>query len=186
MTSWPGRTRVIAGTLSGALLAVMFVTRPGFLGGILALFSGASSDPSVTSRTNSYSIVALYWDHHRWLGRGVGTLLPRYWIFDNMYLNLLVSGGVAVIAGLAWLFFVAGASAVRAARRLPNRSDKQLATAGLAGVVSGAVSLALFDGFAFPQATGTLFLLMGLCGAVFRLASESEVEEPSPVRPEVG
>ncbi len=39
-----------------------------------------------------------------------------------------------------------------------------------ASIVVGFVSLALFDVFAFPQTMGMIFLLLGLAGAVSRLA----------------
>ncbi len=183
MTSWSRQARLVAGGLTALTLPVMFVAKPGLLGGLGALFSGASSDPSVTSRTNSYSIAAFYWEHHPWLGRGVGTLLPRYWIFDNMYLNLLVGGGLVVVAALLWLLLVAARSAVRASRRFTAPADKQLATAGLAGVLAGGLSLAFFDSLAFPQATGTLFLLIGLSGATFRLASDPKAVAAVPAEP---
>lgn len=179
--SWPPRTRLLAAAGGVVMMAVMFVAVPGLLGSLRGLFSGASSDPSVTSRTNSYAVVGYYWDHHPWLGRGLGTFLPRYWIFDNMYLNLLVTGGVAIILAFAIVVLVASWASIRAGRLVREQTDKQLALAALGGTLAGAVSLALYDGLSFPQASGTLFLMIGLCGATYRLARAETEDAPAEV-----
>jgi hypothetical protein len=40
----------------------------------------------------------------------------------------------------------------------------------VAAVLAAAAGLAFYDGFSFPTATGVLFVLMGLAGALRRLA----------------
>lgn len=168
MTSWGRTVRLVASGALLAVLAVMFVTMPGFIGSLRGLFVGASEDPSVTSRTDSWAMVGEYWSRHPWLGRGVGTFLPEYWILDNQYLNLLVGGGVVTLAALLLLFGTAVRAGVGAARVADDPHDRQLAVALVAGVSAGALSWALFDAAAFPQAAGALFVLIGMCGAVHR------------------
>jgi hypothetical protein len=63
-----------------------------------------------------------------------------------------------------------------------------LATALAASVSSGYVSLSFFDAFAFPMTMGTLFLLIGLSGALrdhtLRSASrESPGQSPASAFP---
>ncbi len=166
---WKAKTRLIAAGVAAVLMAGTFVVLPGFLGTLKGLFSGASNDPSVMSRTESYRIAGLYWDHHLWLGRGVGTFDPKYWVFDNMYLNLLVSGGVLCVVALVVLIAVSIRSALQARRLSTLPADRELAIAALAGVLAGAFALATFDVFGFAQAQDTFFLLVGLCGALLRL-----------------
>ncbi|MFT4287058.1 O-antigen ligase family protein [Nocardioides sp.] len=169
--AWNGRTRLIAVGASLLVLCVAFVMLPGFLGTLAGMFLGAGSDPSVASRTDSYRIVEEFWSHHLWIGRGVGTFLPKYWILDNEYLILLIGAGVLGLAALLGLILTAVAVAARAAalaRRAGDDSTRQLCVAALGGTLAGAVSMALFDGFSFPQAAGMFFLCLGICGALPR------------------
>ena len=48
---------------------------------------------------------------------------------------------------------------------------RDLAMALLASVASASVGYALFDGFAFPTMASVSFLLVGLCGALWRLTA---------------
>jgi hypothetical protein len=50
----------------------------------------------------------------------------------------------------------------------------------LAASISGASAVAFFDIFAFPQAAGLVFLLLGLCGATYRLHRRDERATRTP------
>lgn len=163
------RARLLAAGGFLVTITAMFVALPGFIGSITGLFKGAGSDPSVASRTDSYAVVLEYWGHHPWLGRGVGTFLPEYWILDNQYLNLLLGGGLVGLAAQLVLFASAVASGVAAGRLAGEPHDRLLAYALVAGVCAGAVSWALFDVAAFAQAAGMLALLIGMTGAALRV-----------------
>jgi O-antigen ligase len=182
MVAWPPRVRFAASGAAVVLLAVMFVAVPGFIGTLRGLFVGASGDPSVKSRTNSYAVVQSFWENHLWLGRGLGTFLPKYWILDNMYLQLVIGVGIIGLVGLLGLVLVCVTAGSRAASRLHDPLDRQLAIAAVAGTLAGAGSLALFDTFAFPQAAGTFFLVMGVCGGVHHCAM-AETSGPDEVTP---
>lgn len=173
------RARVVASVLGVLALMSLFVVRPGFLGALGQLFTGAGEDPSVASRTESYAVLLDYWSNRPWLGRGVGTFLPQYWIFDNEYLLLLAGGGVVVVLALLGLFVVTTVSALRTRARAQQPDDRMLVMALLAGAAAGAVSAAFFDAFSFPQAAGCLFVLIGLVGAVATV-HESGGERPGP------
>ena len=184
LLGWGMRARLAGLGAALLLLTVAAVTIPGLLGSLRGLFVGAAEDPSVTSRSDSWSVGWDSWSSHPWLGRGVGTFLPRYWIFDNQYLNLLVGGGVVVVGALLVLVVVAVNASLRAARRCTG-NERQLAFALAAGIVGGAVSLALFDAFSFPQALGSFFLLVGLAGSLHRQSrSGSASPEPATASPD--
>jgi O-antigen ligase len=173
MLGWQARRRwQMLGVGALGLIAMLVVT-PSLLNSIFRLFSGASDDPSISSRTGSFDLAGEFVSRSPLLGRGLGTFLPRYRIFDNQYLLLLVT--VGLLGTVA--FLALGVVAVRTLHRVRRRSDdvdiKDLATSLIASIVVGFVSLALFDAFAFPQTMGTIFMLIGLAGATHRLTGSS-------------
>ena len=176
--SWNHRQRLNALFLLLVTSALMYLSVPGLLGTILNLFSRAGEDPSVGSRTGSYEIAGAFIADSPVLGRGFGTFLPKYWILDNGYLGLLIEGGVVGLTGLLAVL-AAGVLAARRARTWsPDPDDQQMARAIMASIVAGAAGLAFFDAFAFPQSAGGLFFMLGLAGAMHRLARHSRPDEP--------
>lgn len=174
--SWNGRQRIAAFFVLIAATAGMYVSVPGLLGTIVGLFSNASEDPSVASRTASYDIAGVFVANSPIVGRGFGTFLPRYWILDNGYLGLLIEGGVVGLVGLLAVF-VSGVLAARQARRWStNDGDRQLATALMASIVAGATGMAFFDTFSFPQSAGGVFLALGLAGAMRSIMEQRRTE----------
>lgn len=167
---WSGRARVVGGLIGAAVLVVVYFTVPGLAGTLRGLFQGAAEDPSVQSRTGSYAVVTHLVGQSPFLGRGYGTFLPRYWILDNMYLQAVIEIGLIGLAALLGLVLTAMWSALRAGRVATVRSERETARAVLAGLMAGGVGLALFDAFSFPESAGTLFLLIGLAGALHRIA----------------
>lgn len=167
----------ICGLAGGVLmLAVFYVSVPGFIGTLRGLFVGFSEDPSVRSRTGSYEVVLEFFSRSPLVGRGLGTFLPEYWILDNMYLQFLIEIGVLGLLATLGLFVTAMTVCLRARRDLPAQRDRDLATGLAAGVAAGATSFAFFDGLAFPQAAFCLFLMVGMCGAYWRLAEPARRE----------
>lgn len=166
---WSWKTRLVALGCVAAMVVVVGVVVPGLLGTITALFTGISEDNSAASRTGSYDVAALFVSHSPWLGRGFGTFLPRYQVLDNAYLMILIDSGIVGLAALLAMIGAAAFCAARAARLAAVPFDAEVAQSLLAGIVAGAVGFAFFDGFAFPQAAGTWFLLMGLAGASWRI-----------------
>jgi polysaccharide biosynthesis protein PslJ len=193
--SWnlAARLRALAAVL--AIAVVVYVSVPGVLGTITRLFTGASDDPSITSRTGSYDLAAQLFQRSPLLGRGFGTFLPRYWILDNGYLGLLIEGGILAVAGLLTLIVVAALAARKARRAAVDDFDRALAQALVASIAAGACGLAFFDTFAFPQTAGCFFLLLGLAGGMRRLTlgqpgkterADIVTEMPQPVVPLAG
>lgn len=169
---WPPERRKVF--LIGLLVATvaLFAAVPRLFGTISSLFRNLGDDPSITSRTDSYADALEYIVHWPIFGRGMGTFLPKYRIFDNQYLVLLVSIGVV---GTVAFLILAGTGVVVSLRRAWSVRDpatRDLSLSIGASVAAGAASLAMFDAFAFPMTMGTFFLILGIAGAVYRLTGE--------------
>jgi O-antigen ligase len=161
------------GVVAAVILAgVLYVTVPGMVGTLRGLFLGIADDPSVLSRTDAYAVAAEFLARAPVIGRGLGTFLPKYWIVDNMYVQLVVEIGLLGIAAILALFLTAIFCAWRARRLFPPGRDRDLATGLMASLAAGATSFAFFDALSFPQAAFCMFLLMGTAGALWRIARE--------------
>ena len=162
----------IAGRIAGAASAMcigVFLLVPGMLGTVLGLFTHAGADSSVESRTGSYALAGLFFERSPLFGRGFGTFLPSYRIFDNQYLQSLIEVGAVGLLALLTLF-VSSAYAAAQTRRITASPDIAVVAQGLlASVWVGATGLAIFDGFSFPMGAGALFLMLGLSGSLYRL-----------------
>lgn len=167
---WAPQVRRAAAVATTGLLLVVFMTIPGMVGTLLGMFTSAGSDTSTLSRVDSYSTAGRFIEVSPLFGRGFGTFLPSYRILDNQYLLLLIEVGVAGTAAFLFLMAVGVVSALRARRLTTDFVAQQRAQSLAAAVAAGAVGLAFYDGFSFPMATGTLFLLLGVTGAQLRLA----------------
>jgi O-antigen ligase len=165
----------------GAAL-VMRAAIPGLLGTVTSFFTNASTDNSVTGRTQDYAQIDAFFRETPILGRGLGTFRPEdYFFLDNQYLLALVEGGIVLLVAtiLFFLFVVAacrGAS-VRAARAV----DASRAQAVMAAVLAIGVSGAFFDLFSFAQVTVLTFILAGVAGALWRQGVDDGVPIPSTV-----
>lgn len=177
LPSWRGATRLWAALSACGVLVVAGIAVPGLLGTLRGMFLGAAQDSSVQSRTSSWPIAESYLARSPLLGRGYGTFLPKYWIFDNLYLNFIVQAGLIGLGSLLILLLVALYVSRAAARRFVEQQDRDLAQSLFASVAAGSVSLFFFDGFAFPQSAGCLFLAIGMGGAAWRLANLSLISQ---------
>jgi O-antigen ligase len=168
---WAPQVQVRAGFATVGLMGVFFVTVPGLIGTLTGMFTSLGSDTSTLSRVDSYGTAAMFIERSPVIGRGLSTFLPSYRILDNQYLLLLIEVGVLGTVAFA-LLMVAGIRAGLAARRWSTQTASALQAQSLAAAVAaGATGLAFYDGFSFPMASGTLFLMLGLSGAQLRLAS---------------
>lgn len=177
--SWTLAARVRAIAIALGFAVVIYVSVPGVLGTITKLFTGASDDPSIISRTASYDLAMQLFERSPLLGRGFGTFLPKYWILDNGWLGLLIEGGLLGVIGLLILVITAALAARNARQHAGDEFDRQLAQALVASIAAGACGLAFFDTFAFPQTAGCFFLLLGLAGGIRRLARAESRARPT-------
>ena len=181
--AWTWAVRTVVALLGTAMLAVAYVVVPGLLGTLLGLFTLGSDDPSVESRTGAYAVAWRIFLHSPVLGRGYGTFLPRYWILDNLYLQLFIEiGVVGVLVLLAWIG--CGLREARSASLAASGPERrELTRSFMAGLLAGAVTLLFYDSFSFPEACGAFFLLLGFCGLVGGLRDEEAAVSTPPRGP---
>ncbi|MDN3310114.1 O-antigen ligase family protein [Microbacterium oryzae] len=181
------RERLKAFIAGGAALVVVYVAVPGMIGTLRHLFQSAGSDTSVLSRTASLDVFSVLLPISPWTGRGLGTLLPQYRIFDNQYLLLLLELGVVGTVAFLALYVVAILSVVRCRTAPPAISG--LAVALAASCLVAVALSAFFDSFSFPKAFGLLALMPGLCGGAWSISerlpaafADHRIEETRDVR----
>ena len=167
---WSRSRRIVVAAGGLVLGVVLFATVPRLFGTITGLFRNAAEDPSITSRTESYDIAWQFIVQAPFFGRGLGTFLPKYRIFDNQYLLLMVSIGLVGTAALLVLLCIGIVMALRSGLASPAPDLRDLGFSIAAAIAAGSVSLATFDAFAFPMTMGTLFLVLGMAGAFHQLA----------------
>lgn len=180
--TWKPAVRRYALLVAAIGMAAVYVLIPGMAGTIVGLFSGATNDSSITSRTSSMTIVSQLFAIHPILGRGLGTLLPTYRILDDQYLGLLVEVGIVGLAAFVAILATATWSALSHRPGSPDPLWRQLGPALTASVAAGAALTLFFDSFSFQQASGLLLMIAGLCGGYRNLHRVPEVASvPSPV-----
>ncbi|MHC5797837.1 O-antigen ligase family protein [Lacisediminihabitans sp. FW035] len=166
-----------------AMVGVAYVASPRSITTLRYLFVSVGNDPSAASRSDSLGIVIEFFTRSPFFGRGFGTFLPQYRILDNQYFLLLIEVGLLGAILFVALITTAALSAGIAARGADDPLTQHVGFALVGSVVSGGILLALFDGLSFPQAAGTLFFFVGLCGAYWRLTRREDVVKDSADRP---
>jgi len=169
MVGWSRARRLHVLALMAAGLLAMLILTPNFINSIVGLFTGAGEDPSITSRTDSFALAGDFIARNPWFGRGLGTFLPKYRIFDNQYLLLLVSIGIIGVLAFLALGVTAAVTMFRLRARLRDEASRDLSMSLAASICAGFTCLFMFDAFAFPMTMGTLFLILGLGGALRRI-----------------
>ena len=159
------RLRVLGA--AAVLLGSVYVAVPGMAGTIRGMFLTLGNDSSSLSRTDSYSVALEIALRNVFFGRGFGTFLPHYRIFDNGYLTALVELG---LIGTVLLLLVLGCAAVGALRAgfstgARGSTVRAQGSAVAASLLAGGVLLAFFDGLNFSMSAALLFLMSGAAGA---------------------
>ncbi|MFA4894845.1 MULTISPECIES: O-antigen ligase family protein [Actinomycetes] len=162
----PRRYRAVIIVGGAILAAVVVVATPGLYGTVVGMFLGVGNDSSTQSRQAGLALAPVFLSAVPLLGVGAGTLLPRYFIFDNQWLGTLIETGILGVLAFAAIFVVAVWSAASAARRAERDDTRLVGRALAASTATAGLLLAFFDGLSFPIAAGLLFLLFGLCGAI--------------------
>ena len=183
LLAWPSHLRRLVYLSASVFVAALAIARPGFIQTISDLFAGASSDPSILSRTDSYPIAWSFIEHAPVFGRGMGTFLAAYWILDNQFLGSLIELGVVGLTCMLLLFLCGGVTAWQLRKaEVPPESiaspASRLAPALAAAIAAGCLSFAFFDAWSFYWVPSMLFLLFGCVGALRRLALEDAVKYP--------
>jgi O-antigen ligase len=180
--TWPRRLQAAALAGAVATVAAVRVAAPGVVGTVVGLFLHASSDDSVTHRTDDYARAAGYIAGSPLFGRGLHTFVPdQYFFIDNSYLlSILETGLIGLAATIA--FFIIGASVARGARkRCRDAAGRDLGQCIAASILAAMATTATYDSFAFPMVTTLTFLLVGCAGALWRFEGGSRVHATRPV-----
>ncbi|OAA25091.1 O-antigen ligase like membrane protein [Frankia sp. EI5c] len=169
-TGWPARVRLRALIIAPVFLVLMRLAVPGLLGTVRSMFSGIANDPSTSGRTSDYATVGYYFDQAPLFGRGFRTFLPDiYRTLDNQFLGGLVEIGAVGLVALILLFVVPLVCVVIALRRAPDQRSRDLIRALTASVFAVMLSYVTFDAMSFSLIASLTFLLLGCCGAAWRL-----------------
>jgi polysaccharide biosynthesis protein PslJ len=182
---WSWRLRYQLLIVAGTVAMAVAVARPGLLGTIKAMFLFLGDDPSIEGRLKDYALVEHWFAQRPWLGRGPRTLIPELYhgmVLDNQWLYTLVTQGVVGVAALAAVHVVAITLAVIALRRSARAEDRHLCLALIAAQAVSIVVAGTFDSFYYTTLTTTVALLMGVCGAVWRLTHPARTIRTSTVR----
>jgi polysaccharide biosynthesis protein PslJ len=179
---WSWRTRYNVLVSGVGLVTVLFVGKPGLLGTLRTLFTGAGEDPSVTGRTGRYGLVDHYFVQRPWLGRGTGTWLPpQYQYLDNQWFATALSTGLLGVAVQAALHITAIALAGIALHRSSRPEDRHLCAVLISTQLIGIFVEFTFDAFAFTTYLTTLSLMVGVCGTVWRFTHPTRTVRTSTV-----
>jgi O-antigen ligase len=147
------------------------------------MFTSVNEDPSISGRTDDYTVVGNYFAQRPLLGRGPGTLIPDlYLILDNQWLLTLVTGGLIGLAAFAALHLVSLTLAWIALRRSTRPEDRHLCAALISSVVVSMAVSATFDTLSFTTFSFTIALMCGFCGAVWRFTHPRRAVRTSSVR----
>ncbi len=153
------------------LIGAFTVFVPTLITTLTGLVINIGRDSSAQSRAKAFSLSWDFISAHPWLGHGFSTFLPQsYFFIDDQYLTTLIETGVIGLAALSALFVVAWVIVRRARRLSPGAEGRHLAQCLAATVLAAAISISDYDAFGFPMASGLTFMMLGSCGAYWRLA----------------
>jgi O-Antigen ligase len=179
----PPRQRVAAFTLVPIIIAGVFATSHGELGALAGSFTGASTDSSVTHRTDNYPYVEHLVSEAPWLGTGGGTYLPAnpLHILDNQYLTTAIELGLLGVGALTYFFLAPLVIALKACAKSRDPSLRMLCAALAGAALAGGVCSAFFDSLSFPLFYNVYAIGLGIIGACWRLAKREPPEGQTPI-----
>ncbi len=175
--TWPPARQRLTLMLVPVYLAATHVVAPHLLSTLGSLFQNGANDPSIAHRTANYAIIGSVMRHHWLFGTGgFGSFAPVRFdqVLDNAYLGHLFETGLFGVMSLLFLLFVALLAAHGGRRRSVGTSDRDLAQSLAASVAVVIPALFTFDTFAYPGVAGATFLVLGCCGALWRLATQEQ------------
>jgi O-antigen ligase len=182
--SWRRRAQALA--LGGSFLLLVYLAFPGMLGTLRSLFLSAASDPSVTGRIVRYPAAFNLYAQAPWFGRGFKTLIPDQYLglvgigtLDNQYLTTLIEMGIVGLVTLLLLMLVPLFMVLRARSRMSDPVNRDLALALGASILVPLITCATFDLLYYQIATGYMLIILGCCGALWRLERSRSTAEAS-------
>jgi polysaccharide biosynthesis protein PslJ len=170
LPTWSKKERRIAYVFISVGLAAFLVFVPSLFTTLAHLVVKINSDPSAQSRVRAVAMSWSYISQNPWLGRGFSTFSPQtYFFVDDQYVTSVIETGFIGLLALI-MIFVAGFAIAQSARRgAVDAEGRHLAQCLTASVVAAAISFSDYDAFSFPMASGLTFIVLGCCGAYWRL-----------------
>jgi polysaccharide biosynthesis protein PslJ len=171
LPAWSREERRAAYTFIGAGIVAFLAFVPSLITTLADLVLNISADSSAQSRTRAIAMSWSYISQHPWLGHGFSTFLPQtYFFVDDQYVTSTIETGFIGLLSLIMLFVVGWVITRSARRGAGDAEGRHLAQCLAASVAAAAISFSDYDALAFPMASGLTFLLLGCCGAYWRLA----------------
>ena len=173
---WSWRRRLNALLIGMAAVPVIWAAIPGIVGTMIGLFSDTDDDASIQARIRRQPAIMALIRERPWLGLGNGSWsVDDYFLIDNqIFVTTLEMGFVGLALTIFLLLLGAGtAAAVRGLPRV-DEATAHLALAITASIAGLAITIVTFDAFFYRILTGTLFLLIGAAGALWRMHGGSE------------
>ena len=160
-----------AAAVAGAI--VLWWALPGLMNTVVGLFTATQDSHSIQSRIERVPRIMELVRERPWFGLGNGTWsVEDYFLIDNeIWVTTLEMGIIGLT--LTAVLLITGAVVALCIRSLPGADEAtgHLGRAVAASIAALGVSLITFDAFHYRILTGTLFLLLGVAGALWRLTS---------------
>lgn len=167
---WPWRQRYNALVIAMVATAAFHVLNPGVLGTIKALFLHADDDPSVLDRIARTATVMKLWHVRPVLGWGSGMVTPEeFLLLDNQIYGFLLASGVLGVAAFVTFFFVPYLLGRSVRLRGQDQETRHLGHTLAVTMPAAVVASGTFDSFSFATFVGTMCILVGATGALWRL-----------------
>lgn len=178
MLGWSWRRRAQAGLVGVMAIPVLWIMVPGLVGTIRDMFSGLENDPSVQARLDDIPLIMELLRQRPWFGLGAGTFsVDDYFLVDNQFwVSTMETGIVGITLTFGLLLLGVLMALTSRHHRLATASSTHLGYVLAAGIVGLAVSMFTFDAFFYHVVHGSLFLLLGASGALWRLTREGDLE----------
>lgn len=177
LPTWSKKERQSAYVFIGVAFAAFLVFVPSLISTLTHLIFQISSDSSAQSRVKAITISWSYISQNPWLGRGFATFLPQsYFFVDDQYVTSTIEAGFIGLLALIMLFVTGWAVARSARRRAVDAEGRHLAQCLAASVAAAAISFSDYDALSFAMASGLTFMVLGCCGAYWRLARRGKLQ----------
>jgi polysaccharide biosynthesis protein PslJ len=168
---WSWR-RIVNAALTGLVVVpLIWMAIPGLLDALIGLFTNTDESHSIQARAGRVPRVMELVRARPWLGIGAGTYtIEDYFLLDNQLWKTMIETGIIGTALLVLLLLV-GMFAAASTARAPwvDEEDRHLGFAVAGCIAALSISIATFDTFFYRILTGTLFLMLGVAGALWRL-----------------
>jgi polysaccharide biosynthesis protein PslJ len=180
LSGWAPRRRVNVLAAGVVFLGSMRLVIPGLVGTLKNMFTNITGDSSYQARQERLP-QAFHLIHEHWVfGRGPGTLLPAHYPgivpLDNQLLATAIELGVVGLIALILMMIIGICTARGARRRFTNPIQRDFANAVAGGILICLLSFYTFDAYAYPMVTGSMALLLGTAGALWRMSRNRSPE----------